>query len=247
MQEPSEAGKLEEKVDQIKADGRWTFNGDVAEVFDNMLKRSIPQYTTMRKCILDLACKFIKPRETIIDLGSSLGESLNPLIKRYGAYNHYIGIETALAMLRLSRERFKEWIDLGYVEIIDMDLKKDFPQRPAGVITSVFTLQFIPIEYRQRVVSNCHTWLKEGGAFIVAEKILGETADLNDVYIEHYLQMKKDNGYSQEEIDRKRMSLEGVLVPVTAAWNEQMLKSAGFKYVDCYWRWMNFAGWIAIK
>ena len=34
-----------------------------------------------------------------------------------------------------------------------------------------------------------------------------------------HLEMKRRKGYSQEEIDRKRLSLEGVLVPVTAKWN----------------------------
>ena len=59
--------------------------------------------------------------------------------------------------------------------------------------------------------------------------------------------MKANNGYSQDEIDRKRYSLEGVLVPLTAKWKEQLINSAGFRYTDCFWRWMNFAGWIAIK
>ena len=50
-----------------------------------------------------------------------------------------------------------------------------------------------------------------------------------------------------DDIDRKALSLEGVLVPVTAKWNEELLQMAGFRQVDCFWRWMNFAGWIAIK
>jgi len=241
------ADEIEAKVDKFKAEGKWKFNGEVAQVFDNMLQRSIPQYDTMRKAIFDLACKFITPGDNIIDLGCSLGESLSSLIAMYGAHNRYIGVEMAPEMLRLVRQRFADWIETGYVKIEDIDLRTDFPKKYAGVILSILTLQFIPIEYRQRVVSHCHYWLKTGGALILVEKVLGETAELHEIYIERYLQMKKDNGYSQEEIDRKRIALEGVLVPVTAAWNEQMLKAAGFKYMDCFWRWMNFAGWIAIK
>ena len=43
------------------------------------------------------------------------------------------------------------------------------------------------------------------------------------------------------------VALEGVLVPQTAAQNEALLDEAGFSQVDCFWRWMNFAGWIAIR
>jgi tRNA (cmo5U34)-methyltransferase len=34
---------------------------------------------------------------------------------------------------------------------------------------------------------------------------------------------------------------------VTAKWNEQLLDAAGFREIDGFWRWMNFAGWLAIK
>jgi tRNA (cmo5U34)-methyltransferase len=56
-----------------------------------------------------------------------------------------------------------------------------------------------------------------------------------------------EKGLTREEIERKRLSLEGVLVPVTARWNEELLKTVGFRQVDCCWHWMNFSGWIALK
>ena len=43
------------------------------------------------------------------------------------------------------------------------------------------------------------------------------------------------------------VALEGVLVPVTASWNAELLRSAGFTDVDVFWRWLNFAGFVAIK
>lgn len=88
---------------------------------------------------------------------------------------------------------------------------------------------------------------RAGGALIFVEKVLGSTADLDGVMVDTYYALKAQNGYSQEQIERKRLSLEGVFVPVTAKWNEELLYSAGFAEVDCFWRWMNFAGWIAIK
>lgn len=54
-------------------------------------------------------------------------------------------------------------------------------------------------------------------------------------------------GKIQKENSGYWMDLKGVLVPLTAKWNEMMLHEAGFRYVDSFWRWMNFAGWIAIK
>jgi tRNA (cmo5U34)-methyltransferase len=82
---------------------------------------------------------------------------------------------------------------------------------------------------------------------ILVEKVLGANGDLDALMVEKYYDMKTVMGYSQEQINRKRLALEGVLVPVTAQWNVDLLRGAGFASVDCFWRWMNFAGWIAIK
>lgn len=87
----------------------------------------------------------------------------------------------------------------------------------------------------------------DGGALIIVEKVLGSSAKIDADMVALYYDMKTHNGYSQEQIERKRLSLEGKLVPVTAAWNEELMRMAGFKQVDCFWRWMNFAGWVAVK
>ena len=86
-----------------------------------------------------------------------------------------------------------------------------------------------------------------GGALILVEKVLGKSADLDRAMVDVYYAYKRRMGYTQEEIDRKRLSLEGVLVPVTAEWNEDLLRTAGFRRVDCVWRWSNFAAWLALK
>jgi hypothetical protein len=40
--------------------------------------------------------------------------------------------------------------------------------------------------------------------------------------------------------------LQGVLVPLTAAGNESMLRAEGFR-VQQFWQALNFAGWLAVK
>lgn len=89
--------------------------------------------------------------------------------------------------------------------------------------------------------------LNNHGVFIMVEKVLGGTNEINDLMVNTYYDMKRDNGYSNKQIENKRKSLEGVLVPVTNDMNIQFLKSAGFSQVDVFWRWMNFVGYIAIK
>lgn len=237
----------EKKTDQIIKEGKWTFNGDVTEVFDDMLERSIPQYHLIRQTCFDIACKFVKPSTTIVDLGCSRGEAIAGLVKKFGAYNRFVGIEVSPPMLEAARERFKGYINTGIVDIMEFDLRNGYPSVRASVTLAILTIQFTPIEYRLRILSDIYKSTVDGGAFILVEKVIGNSADIDSLMVDQYYNMKKEKGYSQEEIDRKRLSLEGSLVPVTAKWNEEMLRMSGWSQVDCFWRWMNFGGWLALK
>lgn len=234
-------------------DGPWEFDGDVAAAFDDMLERSIPQYDVMRRAVTTLAVRVADRARTageiplrFCDLGTSRGGALEPLVSRYGAHGRYLGIDVSDPMLTAARERFANWIDLGYVEIRNTDLREELPSGPWTVVLSILTLQFVPIEYRERIVADLYDQIRPGGALIVVEKVLGESR-LDEAFVDAYYASKRDAGYSTEQIERKRLALEGVLVPITATWNDDLLRKAGFRPVDCFWRWMNFAGWVALR
>lgn len=233
--------------DQVIPDGAWAFDANVTDVFDDMLRRSIPQYDVMRKAVFDMACAFVQPRTAIIDLGCSRGEALTALVDRYGAQNRFVGVEISDPMLDAARARFQGMINVGVVDIRKLDLRTDYPPDLASVTLCVLTLQFTPIEYRQRILRTIYQHTLPGGALILVEKVLGATADVDSLMVNTYYGLKASNGYTQEQIERKRLSLEGVLVPVTAKWNEELLHMAGFTEIDCFWRWMNFAAWVAVK
>jgi tRNA (cmo5U34)-methyltransferase len=212
-----------------------------------MLRRSIPQYDVMRRAVFDVGRRFVAPKTDVVDLGCSRGEALAPFVREFGAFNRFVGVEVSAPMADAASERFAGLIGQGVVSIRRDDLRETYPFVRASLTLAVLTFQFVPIEYRLRVVRDAFKATAPGGALVVVEKVLGSTADLDALQVELYLAMKAEHGYSAEAIDRKRHSLEGVLVPVTADWNVQMLRSAGFAEVDCFWRWMNFAGWVAVK
>lgn len=231
----------------LPASARWEFDESVTDVFDDMLARSIPQYETMRETTFALGARYVQRGTHILDLGCSNGAALRPFVERFGADAFYVGCEISDPMLVAARQTFAPWIAAGVVDIRAWDLRQSIPCLYPSVVLSVLTLMFTPINYRQRIITDVYRRLKPGGAFLLVEKLLGGSADLNDAMISEYHALKAEHGYSQEEITRKALALEGVQVPVTAHWNEELLRLAGFADVDCYWRWMNFAAWIAVK
>lgn len=226
----------------------WEFDAEVTRVFEDMLERSIPQYGVMREAVTAVGMHFVQGKgRQVLDLGCSRGSALAPFVERCGAYASYVGVDSSSQMVSHCRERFKLYEYSRLVTIQQMDLRTDFPMLVGvDLVLVVLSLQFIPVEYRQEVLRKAFGTLRMGGALILVEKVLGNSGEINEMMVLEYLSLKADHGYTDEEIARKKLSLEGVLVPLTAAWNEQLLKEAGFKHVDVFWRWMNFCGWVAI-
>lgn len=234
--------------DNVQPKINWQFDEDVTDAFDNMLERSIPQYGIMRDTSAALATKYAKDGGLILDLGTSRGEALAYLVSRLAQRNRYLGLEVSEPMLKAAQRRFNHYTDAGFdIHIRKHDLREGLPDVEANIVLSILTLQFTPIEYRLKIVKDIYAKLQVGGCFVFVEKVLGSSASIDADMVDIYYQMKAKNGYSADDINRKRLSLEGVLVPLTAQWNEQLLRDAGFREIDCFWRWMNFAGWIAVK
>lgn len=221
---------------------RWEFNDEVTRVFDEMLERSIPQHQTMRSAVYALGRRYVRDETAIVDLGCSRGEALASFVDEFDGRCRFVAAEISDPMRRAASIRFGRRVDLQRV-----DLRHGYPKVTTASLTlSVLTLQFVPINYRQRILDDVYASTVPDGAFILVEKILGD-GFLDDAFVSIYHGAKERAGYTHDEVERKRLALEGVLVPVTARWNEDLLRGAGFRRVDCFWRWMNFAAWIAVR
>lgn len=240
-----EAMRESTSVGHLPAKAQWEFDESVTAVFEDMLNRSIPQYGVMRKLCTDIAAQYHQPGGIIYDLGCSKGDALVSFFDRFGGSSQYIGLEVSKPMIEAVRQRTANL--KPYVRIEERDLRDPMTFTNASVMLSVLTLQFVPINYRQKIIDEVYAGLNPGGCFILVEKVMGETTTIDRGMIACYHKMKEVNGYSKHEIDRKAMSLEGVLVPVTDSMNRSLLAKAGFRHVDCFWRYMNFTGYVAVK
>lgn len=225
---------------------RWTFDAEVTRVFDNMLDRSIPQYETMREAVTSIADAFLPSPGYVLDLGCSTGETIARIRKRR-TFAYCLGLEISEPMAEHARARFEN-DDL--VSIIETDLRDgltDLLGFQPNVVLSILTLMFVPINYRQKLLEDVYAALPAGGSLILVEKVLGDGNRLDEIQTALYHEKKRQSGYTNDDIERKRLALEGVLVPVTNAWNVDLLYRTGFARVDTFWAWMNFRGLVAVK
>lgn len=201
----------------------------------------------MRELVFRVGKNFVTPKTNVIDIGCSTGEAIRPFIAKFGALNHYTLYDVSEPMLQECKKRYNGYIDSGIVSVENFDIRNGISKQASSLCVCVLTLQFTPIEYRHKILKSIYNALITGGALVVVEKVLGKTCDLDELFVSEYYDIKRENAYTEEQIHTKRRSLEGVLVPISASWMEQLLEQSGFSEVDCFWRYLNFSGWIAIK
>ncbi len=230
---------------EIKEDFRFTEG--VAEVFDDMLSRSVPGYEQVVGMSAQLLARFLRNGDRVYDLGCSTGATLLKLAKRLEQLNlRFTGIDNSppmLAKARLKAEMYGKNDQLAFIEDDILHTALD----EAGAIILNYTMQFIRPVLRLDFLKKISAALRPGGVLIISEKILSPDPLINRAFIDCYHDFKRSQGYSELEISRKREALENVLIPFTLAENIDLLQRAGFQRVEPFCQWFNFVAILAVK
>ncbi len=225
----------------------FNFGKDTANVFDDMLDRSVPYYREIQRMIGEIAADFAVPGTNLYDLGCSTGNTFLFIDEAVPNDVAFIGIDSSKEMLEKAEEKLRSAGFSRKYELIPLDLNKGIPITDASVVIMTLTLQFVRPLFRQKIVQNIAGGLNEGGCFILVEKVLSRDSTVNRLFIKHYYEMKRRKGYSELEISQKREALENVLIPYHLEENRELLLSNGFKACDIFFKWYNFCGILALK
>jgi len=137
--------------------------------------------------------------------------------------------------------------DIPNVQLLVSDLNRPFTIKDADLVVSVLTLQFLRIESRPRLLKETFQGLREGGAFIMVEKVMGSSPQFDGMWVDLHHNMKRRMGLSDYEISAKARSLRGVLIPLSLEKNIQLIHQAGYQTSDVFFKWYNWAGILAVK
>lgn len=225
----------------------FSFDEAVARVFPDMIKRSVPGYTTIIPMIGLITEQYAQAHTHCYDLGCSLGAST--LAMRHGLKNKHcelVAVDNSPSML----ERCNHYIELDNdttpVTQLCADIR-DLEFKPCSVVTLNFTLQFLPPEDRHSLLKKVQTALLPGGVLILSEKICFDDKTEQSHLEELHWLFKKANGYSDLEVSQKRSALEQVLLPDTLEAHKERLNSSGFNTVHLWYQCFNFMSLIAFK
>lgn len=240
----------ERRRDELFAGDRddrpFVFDEQVAAVFADMIRRSVPGYATLLDLIGVLAARVARPGLRLYDLGCSLGAvaaAMRAVPLPDGC--RVIAVDNAPPMVERARHALAAQPGAPF-DVICADIR-DFAIEDAALVVLNYTLQFVPVSGRLDLLQDIAAGLIEGGALVVSEKTLAADDEQERLFTDLHDDFRRLNGYSDLEISRKRQALERVLIPESLDTHRERLATAGFRRVDQWFRCGNFVSLLAWK
>jgi tRNA (cmo5U34)-methyltransferase len=211
------------------------FSFDTIENFDDHINLSIQNYSGLIEHIKNIGTYFIKDNSIVYDIGCSTGKLID-ILKSHNENRQnvkYIGIDKSSNLTKDNSD------------IINMDLK-DWESKPFSFGLSIFTLQFLDIKLRKKVLVELYKNLIPGGALIISEKIFMEDSIVQDVMNFAHYDFKRKS-FSSEDILSKQVDLRYIMKPLKESQNIKLFKETGFNTIEPIWQSLNFKAWLLIK
>jgi tRNA (cmo5U34)-methyltransferase len=227
----------------------FEFNENVARVFPDMLRRSIPGYDASIETIGWLASRFVRANTRCYDLGCSLGaaaQAIRDNVSEPGV--KILAVDNAPAMVERCRQRLLgEPAPHGPEISVEAADVRDIRISNASMVVMNYTLQFLPLAERDSMIKSIAEGLNEGGLLVVSEKVVDEDSEIGTLASGLHHEYKRRNAYSDLEIARKRTALENVLIPETIEAHRGRLAAAGFRHMGVLLQYFNFVSLAAIR
>ncbi|MFZ7344355.1 carboxy-S-adenosyl-L-methionine synthase CmoA [Avibacterium volantium] len=231
----------------IKNLGDFTFDENVAEVFPDMIQRSVPGYSNIITAIGMLASRFVTPNSNVYDLGCSRGAATLAARRNIHQPNvKIIGVDNSLPMVERCRQHVQAYHSEIPVEILCDDIRNIEISNASMVILN-FTLQFLPPQDRSALLEKIYQGLNPNGVLVLSEKFRFNDEKIDELLIDLHHEFKRANGYSELEVSQKRTALENVMRTDDIETHKARLKLVGFSHIELWFQCFNFGSMVAIK
>ncbi len=220
----------------------FAFDEAVADVFPDMIRRSVPGYETVIPITGLLAAAHLKKmpgeRRLAYDLGCSLGATTAAVLEQLDEQPaRMIAVDNAPAMIARARNVIRDpRVRFETADVTGLEFE------PAGVVLLNFVLQFIDPVKRVPLLERIRHALEPDGLLIVSEKLRFEDPDTQALFERAHLDYKRANGYSELEISQKRSALEKVMIVDSEAEHRSRFEAAGFASTD---KWFQCLNWVS--
>lgn len=226
--------------------GGWQFTADVADVFGEHVRASVPFYDAMQAIVAEASDWLVPAGGHVADLGAATGITCCAIAARHPERQICFDLyDESEAMLKHAETNLRAVPDLGGHRCLIHAARIEqgpFAHVGADLTLALFTLQFLPSHAdRVRALTLARDRAATGGALIVAEKVRLADARWAEIAADVSHDWKAERGISDAAIRAKARALRGVLIPSTLAQLAAIIRAAGWTSPEVLFRWHQWA------
>ncbi|MCH4240902.1 MAG: class I SAM-dependent methyltransferase [Prevotella sp.] len=221
---------------------------DIRDQFDLIAR----QYDEDRKCFIpcfddyyvrsvSLLKDIKRDAVNITDLGAGTGLLTKELYLLYPDA-HFTLVDLSTDMLEVAKQRFSGLVNFDFrVEDYFNGIKKG-----SDILCSALSIHHLEDDEKQKLYQSIYESLPLGGVFINLDQFCSDSIIIDKAYNDWWMNYIDHSGIIPEAkakwLERKKLDRENSVSSTLT-----MLKTAGFKHVECVYEFMKFGTVIAIK
>jgi len=209
----------------------------IAKEYDSQRKSLIPFFDDFYQIAIE-SIQIENPSPHILEIGIGTGLFTEMFLEKYPNAKMDL-VDIAEDMLNEAKEHFVGNKNLNFYlkNIMDFEPKEN---KNYDAIISSLAIHHLPDLEKKQLYERIGKWIKDGGIFVNAELVAGETEYLNKMYEDWEIQIAIDSGLDESE---KQKALERMNLDIKAPISKQLkwLENAGFSHVDCIYKVYSFS------
>jgi len=227
-----------QRMEQVKDH----FNSE-ATVFDKGILKSVPYYTQMLEVLTNMLPFKRSAKIDVLDVGSGTG-NIALAVKLVFPNAKILCLDLAPNMLNVAKEKLSAYKEIEYVQADVADYKFN---RKFDAIVSSLTLHHLETDSdKHKFHLKAFKALKSPGMFVNADIIVAPEKEMQSKNIEKWKQFILKSSSEEFVKDRYKKYLAEDR-PAVLLNEVNSLKKSGFKHVEVFWKYYNFAVYGGMK
>jgi tRNA (cmo5U34)-methyltransferase len=238
-----------------KRENETTYFGQIADFYDVQQPVLYRKYSEIHNLMVQMLQFERQAPFSVVDLGCGTGTLAQMILQAYPSAT-VTCMDISPEMLSIAQRKLAEFE--SRTEFMVEDLGKTIFQKSYDVAVSIAAIHHLPNSQKRNLFGRLYDALTSNGIFLLADSIIIESATLRDknarLVKERVQRLIRDDKVSIEEI-RKRKEIKeiaegkGIEKDHECTFGElsEMLRDAGFREVECFWRYFDDVIFIACK
>jgi tRNA (cmo5U34)-methyltransferase len=216
---------------------------EAAEGYDRSRRQLVPDFDDFYGALVDAIPYERDAAIRVLDLGAGTG-LLSALVARVYPNARITLMDVSPEMLGVARRRFAHEQERFEMRVVDY-ARKPLSGEYEAVVSALSIHHLDGIEKRE-LFRKVYGVLRDGGMFVNADQILGPTPEVEARYREAWLRQVRERGVSEKDLSAALVRM-GEDRPSTLEEQKAWLVEAGFRQVDCPYKYYGFAVYDGYK